>query len=166
MVPVPGLDDVVRERTARYDRSFVSKDPRFVHAHITLLGPWLADSTEEDLLVVADILSTERAFDFELAEVSEFEDGIVHLVPEPAQVFSRLTSRLAAEFPQTPPYGGRYANLVPHLTLEHRSTGATAEGLRIELGSRLPFRGRADRVDLQWWDNDDCHVMHSWPWQC
>jgi len=41
-VPLPALDDVVRERTAFYDASFVSRDPGFAHAHITLLAPgWL-----------------------------------------------------------------------------------------------------------------------------
>ncbi|HXH79442.1 2'-5' RNA ligase family protein [Nocardioides sp.] len=161
-VPVPDLDDVVRDRTIRYDSSYLSTDPAFVHAHITLLGPWLDAPTEEDLQTVAGVLATEPTFAFVLAEVREFADGIVHLVPEPRDPFARLTARLAESFPQTPPYSGRYLELVPHLTLEHRITGATAAGLRAELGSLLPLRAQADRVDLQWWANDDCHVRHTW----
>jgi len=42
-VPVPELDEVVRERTAFYDASFVSSDPGFTHAHITVLGPWVTE---------------------------------------------------------------------------------------------------------------------------
>lgn len=38
--PVPELDPWVRARTEHYDPSFVSSDPDFVHAHITVLGPW------------------------------------------------------------------------------------------------------------------------------
>ncbi len=38
-VPVPALEDWVRERTAHYDPSFVSTDPGFAHAHLTLLAP-------------------------------------------------------------------------------------------------------------------------------
>ena len=161
-VPVPALDDVVRTRTARYDSSYVSADPSFTHAHITLLGPWLDAPTDDDLLAVAGVLLEQPAFAFELAEVGEFPDGTLHLVPEPAAPFARLTGRLAEVFPQTPPYGGRYAEVVPHLTLEHRATGATAVALRGELGPRLPVRARAERVDLQWWANHDCHVRHSW----
>lgn len=162
VVPVPELDDVVRERTARYDASYVSIDPGFTHAHITLLGPWLADPTPADLSAVGDVLAGVPPFDFELAAVREFPDGIVHLVPEPAEVFSRLTSRLWEAFPQTPPYEGRYRDLVPHLTLEHRSTGATISSVTRELGALLPVRARAQRVDLQWWANHDCHVRHTW----
>lgn len=162
VVPVPGLDDVVRERTARYDPSFLSTDATFAHAHITLLGPWLEDPTEDDLLTVGGILAAEPPFAFALAEVGEFPDGNLHLVPEPAGPFRRLTTRLAEAFPQTPPYAGVHDGLVPHLTVEHRLTGATAAGLRSELSDRLPVRGQAERVDLQWWANHHCHVRHTW----
>lgn len=161
-VPVPGLDDVVRERTARYDASFVSSDPAFVHAHITLLGPWLDDPTEADLLAVAGVLADEPPFSFELDELDEFPDGTLHLVPAAAGPFARLTAGLARAFPQTSPYEGRFTDLVPHLTLDHRATGASVAGLRVELADLLPLRARADRVDLQWWANDDCHVRHTW----
>ncbi len=52
-VPVPQIDVVVRERTAYYDASFVSADPGFVHAHITLLAPWIDEPTPADLATVA-----------------------------------------------------------------------------------------------------------------
>jgi 2'-5' RNA ligase len=162
VVPVPGLDDFVRERTVRYDASFLSSDPAFVHAHITLLGPWLEQPTADDLRTVAEILAAEPPFAFELAEVGCFPDGNLHLVPQPHEPFGRLTASLAAAFPQTPPYEGRYARVVPHLTLEHSLTGATVTALEAELGDHLPVRARADRVDLQWWANDDCHVRHTW----
>lgn len=161
-IPVPGLDDIVRERTERYDPSFLSADPVFTHAHITLLGPWLDDPTEADLLAVAGLLADEPSFAFVLAKVGEFPDGTLHLRPEPTGPFTRLTAGLAAAFPQTPPYAGRYAEIVPHLTLEHRATGATVAALGTELADRLPMSERAERVDLQWWANHDCHVRHTW----
>jgi hypothetical protein len=161
-VPVPGLEDVVRERTARYDSSYLSADPAFVHAHVTLLGPWLDAPTGDHLVTVARVLADEVPFDFELGAVGEFPDGTLHLLPEPAEPFVRLTTRLSAAFPQTPPYGGRYPDVVPHLTLDHRDTGATVAGLRRELADRMPVAGRVERVDLQWWANHDCHVRHTW----
>ena len=161
-VPVPELDDIVRERTVRYDASFLSADPAFVHAHVTLLAPWINDPTLDDLLTVAGVLATEPPFAFALAEVGEFPGGTLYLVPEPSGPFTRLTARLAEAFPQIQPYDGLYAELVPHLTLEHRATGATTDSLRTELSGRLPVQTHADRVDLQWWANDDCHVRHRW----
>jgi len=37
VVPVPALEEYVRARTAHYDASFVSADPAWVHAHLTVL---------------------------------------------------------------------------------------------------------------------------------
>ena len=62
VVPVPALDDVVRERTAYYDSSFVSADPKFAHAHITLLGPWAEQPSEQELGCVARIAEAAKPF--------------------------------------------------------------------------------------------------------
>ena len=40
-IPVPELEPFVRQRHEHYDPHFVSTDPAFVHAHITVLGPFL-----------------------------------------------------------------------------------------------------------------------------
>ena len=52
VVPVPELEDYITSRTAHYDASFLSTDPAFVHAHITLLGPWLAEPSQAELCVM------------------------------------------------------------------------------------------------------------------
>ena len=39
LIGVPALEGWIRERTAFYDASFLSADPRFAHAHITILAP-------------------------------------------------------------------------------------------------------------------------------
>ncbi|WP_246081931.1 2'-5' RNA ligase family protein [Nocardioides litoris] len=162
-VPVRELDGWVRERTERQDASFVSADPGFIHAHVTVLGPWLSAPTPADLAEVAEVVAAEPAFEVELAEVGEFPDGNLHLRPEPDGPFRRLTAALAVAFPATPPYAGRYAEVVPHLTLDHRLTGATVDSLRAELAEVLPVRSRVERVDLQWWANHDCHRRCTWP---
>jgi 2'-5' RNA ligase superfamily len=159
-VPVPQLDAVVRARTERYDASFVSTDPQFGHAHLTLLGPWLVEPAAEDLATVARVVADESLFAFTLVELRQFPGGVLYLAPEPEAPFKRLAARLAAAFPQTLPYGGEFADSVPHLTLDHAATGVTLETLRAEL--TLPVQARAERVDLQWWANHDCHVRHTW----
>lgn len=60
-VPVPQLDQVVRSRTAHYDKTFVSTDPRFVHAHITVLAPWVVRPTRADLDRVGEIAAKSGA---------------------------------------------------------------------------------------------------------
>lgn len=161
VVPVPALQPFVRDRTARYDASFLSTDPAFVNAHITLLGPWLGEPGHDDLATVGRIVAAEPAFEFRLTHVESFPDGVLHLPPAPDEPFRRLTAALAAAFPQTPPYAGEFPDTVPHLTLDHASTGATVGSLTAELS--LPETARAERVDLQWWANHDCHVRATWP---
>ena len=155
-VPVPELEAVVRARTERYDASFVSGDPEFGHAHLTLLGPWLAEPTPEDLATVTRIVADEPSFAFTMAEVRQFPGGVLYLAPDPEEPFRRLAARLAAAFPQTPPYGGEFPDSIPHLTLDHAVTGATVESLSEEL--ELPVRAKAERVDLQW-----CCLLYTSP---
>ena len=56
-LPVPALEGWVRERTAHYDESFVSADPAFSHAHLTLLSPWVPAPSPADLQRVGEVLS-------------------------------------------------------------------------------------------------------------
>lgn len=161
-VPVPELDEFVRERTRSYDASFVSTDPQFGHAHLTLLGPWLPEPTAAHLHAVAAIMAEQPPCAFTLLEVRQFPGGVIYLAPEPEEPFRRPTAALAAAFPQTPPYAGEFPDLIPHLTLDHAATGSSTESLRAELASRLPVESKAARVDLQWWDNHDCHLRHTW----
>lgn len=162
-IPVPPLDEVVRERTAFYDSSFVSRDPGFVHAHITALAPWITHPTPQDLAVVARIAAMLEPVEVTLAEVDIFPDGTIFLRPEPDEPFRRLTAALFAEFSDYPPYDGRFPDPVPHLTLDHRAGGMTPEAVRDRLIGCLPAIFTMERLDLQWWANDDCCLLHSWP---
>ncbi len=164
-VPVPRLEDWVRERTAHYDDSFVSTDPTFAHAHLTLLAPWLAEPVAADLDRVADVLAAVPAFEVALTRVTAFPDGLVHAVPEPDAPLRALTAALAAAFPACPPYGGRYDSTggpVPHVTLDRVGAGTTVDSVRRSVGDLLPAVLRVDRVDLQWWGNHACRRMYTW----
>lgn len=161
VVPVPALEPFVVERTRHYDPSFLSTDPSFVHAHITLLAPWLASPSAEDLELVAKVARRAQAFDFTLAEVEPVPTGAIHLLPEPNEPFAALTDALWSLFPQCPPYAGEFPPL-PHLTLDHRAGGATATSTRIALGDLVPVTCRADRISLQWYANDACRTLAEW----
>jgi hypothetical protein len=162
VVPVPELEPFVRGRTAHYDASFVSADPAFVHAHITVLGPYLSRPRPADLDVVAGIAADVAAFDFRLDRLGEFADGIIHLLPEPDEGFRELTRRLVAAFPQCPPYGGAFPDPVPHLTLDQRAPGIDPTSVRAALGDVVPATCRADRVALHRYANHDCRVLADW----
>lgn len=187
VVPVPALERFVRARWAHYDPEWVSADPSFTHAHVTLLAPWLEEPTSADLATVAAVAAQAMPFDYLLADVAAFPNGIVHTPPVPTAPFTTLTARLAAAFPQCPPYGGEFGDpeeLEPHVTLDHLdalearsaqtdradradradvtdSVGVAA--VRAALGGVLPAHGRAEHLEWQWYDAGDCHVRSRWP---
>ncbi|MET3963486.1 2'-5' RNA ligase [Marmoricola sp. OAE513] len=163
VVPVPELDEVVRERTAFYDPSFVSTDPRFVHAHLTVLGPWVAKPSMADMARLAAIARATPAFEVELAEIGEFPDGLLSLLPEPDTSLRSLTAWVAAAFPDHPPYGGKFKDPVPHLTLDQRGADVTPESVLARVAHLLPLTVTVDRLDVQWWENDGCRVLGSVP---
>lgn len=162
-IPLTELNEWVRDRTAHYDASFLGQDGDFLNAHITLLGPWIAEPSTDDLARVASIAARAPAFDFSLVELGVFPDGIIYLNPCPDQPFTALTAHLAAAFPDYPPYGGLFASVVPHLTLDQASEAVSVDSVRASLGNLIPVSARATRIDLQWWENNNCHVMASWP---
>ena len=166
VVPVLALDDVVRERTAYYDSSFISADPKFAHAHITLLGPWAEQPSAQELGCVARIAEAAKPFKVSLVQINEFPNGVIYLGPEPDSEFRELTSRLSAAFPQFPPYGGLYPDVVPHLTLDRRSATVTPATVSASVGHLLPLTISVDRIDLQWWANHECRRLHTWPLGC
>ncbi|WP_252365136.1 2'-5' RNA ligase family protein [Saccharomonospora piscinae] len=124
-VAVPAFEDYIQRRTAHYDASFLSSDPAFSHAHITVLGPWLTTPSQPDLDTVERIVAAAEPFDTTLARVETFPDGLIHLRPDPDEPFRALTAALVDAFPHCPPYGGRFPDPVLHLTLDRRAETIT-----------------------------------------
>ncbi|CAI9418879.1 2'-5' RNA ligase family protein [Nocardioides sp. T2.26MG-1] len=162
-VPVPPLEEFVRARTVHYDATYLSTDSAYVHAHVTALGPFASELTPDIERRVAAVAAETPAFDFVLERIGRFRDGIIHLVPEPDEPFRKLTARLAAEFPEHPPYEGRYGDVAPHLTLDLLSEDVTEASTRALLDGVLPARCRATRLDLAWYEPHATGVRRSWP---
>lgn len=162
VVPVPEMEAYVVSRTRHYDASFVSADPAFVHAHVTLLAPFLESPSPADLETVAKIAAAAVPFSYRLTSVRTFPGGTIYLEPAPAAPFSALTAELAAAFPQCPPYAGVF-DAVPHLTVDHVAGGVSEDGVRRSLGELLPATCRADRIALQWYANHGCRTLAEWP---
>ena len=126
-----------------------------VPAHITLLHPFMAPE-RIDASVLERVIGIARAvpaFRFRLASIGRFP-GTLYLAPVPAEPFVALTRALWREFPEHPPYGGRHAGIVPHLTVGQApdDTGdATHDAAAATLAARLPPNGieaRCDRIVL------------------
>lgn len=165
LVPVPELEPFVRARTEHYDTEWVSPDPRFVHAHVTALAPFHdpSDVGADVVRQIGEIASATAPFTFELSAIDTFPNGIIHLVPEPADPFRDLTARLWSAFPDCPPYAGEFPDVRPHLTLDARSDTVSEASTRELLGGLVPATCRAGRLDLAWYGAGDCRILRSWP---
>jgi 2'-5' RNA ligase len=143
LVPVPEAEAAVSGWRARYDPAARAGIP----AHITVLYPFLP-ARRIDAAVLRSIRALAGSvppFPFRLARIDSFTSGDLHLAPEPAEPFIALTEAIHARWPQCPPYGGRYATIVPHLTL---AFGAQPDGLVAELRPLLPIEAVAEEVLL------------------
>jgi hypothetical protein len=119
---------------------------------VTVLFPFVPRARLDDRVLerARRVVGRRRAFEFDLARVATFPD-VVWLAPEPSARFRGLTEALVAEFPQQPPYGGEFDELIPHATLTvvaKDELAAALERLRPLVEPLLPIPQRASELTL------------------
>lgn len=163
VIPVHEADALVVARTAAArPQQLPRENNRF--AHITLLAPFYPADRIDDAVVhhLTRFFAEVVPFGFDLTEVCEFPGGITYLSPEPATTFRRLTQQLHHEFPDFPPYGGAFDDVVPHLTVPLAGTEDT-EDLRRALTGVLPLRAHAVEAALVQVVEGDLNVIVTLP---
>ncbi len=125
----PSVDEW-RERTCG------SKPSHGVPPHVTLLHP-----APPDLDAIRDVVAPFAAFDVVFGSFARFP-GTLWLVPEPAEPFVALIEALGQRFPDWPPYGGGFDEIVPHLTVAQ----ADLDVAETALLPRLPLAAHVDSV--------------------
>jgi len=157
IVVVPQAEPLVRPFRARHDPSAAAGVP----AHITLLYPFLAPDVV-DARVLEDLRECFSGFtpiSFALASIRRFPD-VLYLAPDPDEPFRQLTRAIADRF-QTPPYRGRWPDIIPHLSVAQLADEAQLERIACEFapvaGRMLPIAATARDVTLM--DN------HSGRWE-
>lgn len=115
-------------------------------AHVTVLYPFAPLGAYGPALraPLAEVVAGCPPFDFALSGLGSFP-GVLYLTPEPAAPFVRLTEAISARLGY-PPYGGRFAEIVPHLTVAagHR----LPRRLRRSLEASLPIAAVATEVEV------------------
>ena len=150
VVLVPEAEALVKPFRDRYDPSAALGVP----AHITLLYPFKPPDEIGD--AVLDELRRDFArfapFRFTLAQIRRFPTEVLYLAPEPDEPFRRLTSAIWDWYPETPPYGGKWPDIVPHLSVAALSDEQQLDRITDEfaLASRaiLPIHATAAEVAL------------------
>ncbi|WP_217576766.1 2'-5' RNA ligase family protein [Streptomyces sp. GbtcB7] len=145
IVRVPEAEPAVRAWRDRLDPSARAGVP----AHVTVLFPFLDESRIDDgaCAAIGEVIGRHRPFEVRFEHCGRFP-GILYLVPEPDLPFRRLTEAIADRWPETPPFGGQFDEVVPHLTIAQGQDDAVLEEAEADIRGRLPVNGRVLSVDL------------------
>jgi 2'-5' RNA ligase len=146
LVAVPEAEPAVREHRARLDSS--ARDG--VPAHVTVLYPFLPPASIDGAVLASlhGLFAGFAPFDVTLDRVSWFGEDVVWLAPRDDAPFRALTTAAFAAFPSCPPYGGGYADVIPHLTIGDRGDLADRRAAARAVGVRLPVEARVTEVTL------------------
>lgn len=160
MIPVPEAESVVRPRLERQSAESLPSNPDDIVAQITLLTPFAdLDAIDDGLRAeLRDFFADVVPFPFLLTGLFQFPGGTAYLAPDPATPFRALTHELFACFPEFPPYGGDFENVVPHLPIP-MTDGESIEQLRFEVGSRLPISAHAQEAALYWYEPGNSRIL-------
>ncbi len=115
--------------------------------HITVLYPFKKPGQikSPDVRKLTELArSAESPIPFELDKVRDF-NGDAYLAPNPSQPFVELTQTASEIWPDHPPYGGKFDDIVPHLTLGVRDLSPVEID---ELSNKLPVSACATELLL------------------
>jgi 2'-5' RNA ligase len=120
-----------------------------VPAHVTLLFPFLAtdDLTPAVRRRLTRVAEKIQPFGVRFASTGRFP-GVLWLAPEPTGPFVDLTERLAAAFPDHPPYEGAHADIVPHLTLAFGEEALLDRLERKAVRAGIALRRRVEAIEV------------------
>jgi 2'-5' RNA ligase len=148
VVPVPEAELLVSGLRARFDPTSALGVP----AHITILVPFISPGaiTEFDVSKLRAIFGNLAAFPFGFNGIGRWP-RTAFLKLAAVDPFVRLTQAVTTAFPAYQPYGGRHAEIVPHLTVADGDELNACEA-EIELNSGLasaaPIASICRRVEL------------------
>lgn len=145
IVKIPEVERAVCGWRERLDPSARAGVP----AHVTVLFPFLEESRIDALVhsALADTLNSHRAFDLRFERCGHFPE-VLYLVPEPDTQLRQLTQAIADRWPETPPYGGQFAEVIPHLTVAQLQEPAVLDEVEADLLGNLPVTAHVSSVEL------------------
>jgi len=154
LVPVPAAERVVSSHRSRLDGAAGLGVP----AHVTVLFPFVPPPliTPGVVDALAAAVATVSAFGCEFCATSWFGEDVLYLAPRPDEPFRALTRAVCAAFPGYLPYGGAFADTIPHLTIGERERGgglpagevADLRAAEAAVLPELPVRAQVSRVWL------------------
>ncbi len=152
IIPVQEAEPLVGSYRERYDPSAAAG----MVAHVTLLYPFAPPSLITDDLIdkLRGLIARFDQLELEFEEICTFPDTL-YLAPEPRTRLVAIMQALFDAFPDYPPYGGIFPEVIPHLTVAQsentQELELLAEQFETDAAGHLPIESIVQSVDL--WDN-------------
>ena len=120
---------------------------RGMPSHVTLIYPF-ADTSALDgpLEKLSRVFDAFEPFDVTVAEAARFP-GLLYLRPEPPERFVAMTEAIVDAFPEFPPYGAEFDEIVPHVTVAQADEDVLVM-IEADLAAKLPATARVERAWL------------------
>ena len=150
VVLVPEAEAVVKPFRDRYDLSAAAGMP----AHITLLYPFKTPDEVDQMTLdrLRDCFACFEPIPFSFGTIRRFANEVLYLAPEPDEPFRQLTLSIWNLFPETPPYRGKWPDIVPHLSVawvtDEAQLTAIADDFAKATQGKLPIHAIASKVAL------------------
>ena len=150
VVPVPEAEGIVKPFRDSHDPSAALGMP----AHITVALS--VHSARRDwhgnIRKTGELFPSLSALSLHACTAIRRFPGVLYLAPDPADAFRALTLAIWKVSPTTPPYRGRHADIVPHLSIaqlqDEKELDAVAERFAEATRTALPVRAMATAVAL------------------
>jgi 2'-5' RNA ligase len=150
VVLVPEAEVLVKPFRHQYDPSAAVGMP----AHITLLYPFKPPNEVGSVVVdnLRHLFARFAPFRYSLVSIQRFPVGVLYLAPQPDEPFRRLTLAIWSWYPEIPPYGGKWPDIVPHLSVanmaDEQQLDRVAEAFAQAAQRKLPIGATAKEVAL------------------
>jgi 2'-5' RNA ligase len=141
VVLIPELELLIGE----WRRRGTGDGARGMPAHVTLIYPF-ADTSALDcpLKKLSRVFAAFEPFDVTVAKAGRFP-GLLYLRPEPPEQFVAMTEAIVDAFPEFPPYGGEFDEIVPHVTVAQADEDLLVM-IEADLAAKLPVSARVERA--------------------
>ena len=144
IVGCPAADAVVGDQRWHLDRAARAGVP----AHLTVLYPFKADLEEEDHQALVKLFGSFPAFTLRGERTGWFDESVVFIEPVDPTPMIALTEAVRDAFPAYPPYGGRFDEVVAHLTIGNDQPHEALRAAERVVKDRLPISQVVNHVEL------------------
>ncbi len=135
VILVPEVEPFISSYRIEHDPSAATGVP----AHITINYPFVPGiDPDEDLYQrLAEVISKIEVFEFTFRQFGRFPD-VLYMAPEPDYLFNNLIEIILEKFPESPPYGGIFDTIVPHLTVAHSEDSEVLKSIESQILNASP----------------------------